>query len=99
MSIKTQKLLRFIPLINLFTVFCWICLCLKKRVSVTMNIKYLLLWFGTAILVTIPEILIDKFCGIHIFVVITDYISMYVHMFIISHIAVKAQEKILENNK
>ena len=97
MSIKTQKILRFIPIVNLVTMFCWVYNCYKYHVRISAFLKYLVLLFGTMIIVVIPEIIIDKNCSIEWVLSITDLISRYVFMFVVAFFAVKGQEAIFND--
>lgn len=99
MSIKTQKTLRFIPIINLVTMFCWVYLQYKMQGSIPRFIKYCFIMIGSVVLVAVSRILVYELCNNDIIVNVVYYVSLYAQFYVMAFVAVKAQEKILENNK
>lgn len=98
MYIKIQKILMFIPMINIFTVHCWIFLALKKRARISRCLKKIFIMLGLVILVTIPRFLAQALCDNDIVVNIVNHASLYATPFVMAYVAVKDQEKILEEN-
>lgn len=98
MSIKVQKVLRFIPVVNFFTVFLCLYTCYKQRVTVSQLLKKLLIIFGVLIIILIPEIFVDKFLNNESVSSIVGLLTTYVHLFVISCFAVKYQEELLNSD-
>ncbi len=99
MSIKTQKILRFIPIINFITMFCWIRLCFKKQVKTRTFIADEIKIIIGVLIITIIRIIISKILKSDNIDLIVTNISMYFYLLIIAWFSVKAQEKILEKEQ
>ncbi len=99
MSMETQKILRFIPIINMITMFCWIGLCFKKSIRQLDYFKSLLKMFAYLLLITVVRIAISFIFKNEFLDQIVFYISIYFYFFSISWVSVQAQEKILSAEK
>jgi len=95
MSIKTQKILRFIPIVNFVTMFAWINLCFKKSVKQFDYIKNLIKMFLLIILITAVRIVCSFVFKNEMLDSIIMYISIYFYLLSMSFVSVKAQEDIL----
>ena len=98
LSIKVQKVIRFIPIVNLITVFCWTGLCLKTVIKPSDYAKTILKMFG-CIVVTVLLRLAILSIGIPILETISLYATMYLFMLSLSWFAVQAQEKMLQQKQ
>ena len=54
MSIKAQKIIRFIPMVNLLTVIFWIKLVLNQNIAVNRTFKPMIKVFLSVIVILIP---------------------------------------------
>lgn len=99
MRIKTQKILRFIPIVNFVTMFCWIYNCYKYHAKISVFLKYLMLMFLSMFALIIPEIIIDTTCSIEWVILIMDLISKYGLMFFVAFFSVKGQEAIISDEE
>lgn len=99
MSIKTQKILRFIPIVNVITMFCWFGLCFKKSIRQSDYIKALFKMFGYLILITVVRIAISFIFKSEVLDQIVFYVSIYLYFFSISWVSVQAQEKMLSKEE
>ena len=97
MSIKTQKIIRFIPLINLVTMFLWTKSCLVNVVKIKDYIKDMFKIFVSIMLIVIARIFITHVINNQIVTNVLTYISVYLFTLSMSNVAVKAQEKMLIN--
>lgn len=95
LKIKVQKVLRFIPFINLLNFFFLIKTCAKYNVGALSIIKFLGMIFLALIIVTIPEILVDKMCNTVAIVNLVGFLSTLLEFFVISFLSVKIQENII----
>jgi len=96
MSIKKQRIILFIPILNLLNAFFWIYACSKYNVGIFQFIKRVAFVFLLLFVVSIPEIIIDNICEISIICSIADFVFLYLRLFLISLVAVKHQETILK---
>lgn len=99
MSIKMQKKLRFIPIINIVTMFFWIRICSRKSIGTMDFIKELLKIFLGFIIITAFRIAISFILKNETLDKIVMYISIYFYFLVMSLGAVEAQEKILLNEQ
>lgn len=98
MSIKTQKVLRFIPIVNLITAFMWLYAIHKNNVPKLEMFKWAFKMVGLILIVVIPNILVDKLCPINMIVTICNLVFIYLYLFAISFIAV-AHQQVIESEK
>ena len=95
MSIKIQKILRFIPIINFITVFLWLRLCMVKAMKPNQYFKKLGLLFLLVILITVVRIVLDKVFNNEIVTAISTWVGIYLYFLSMAWVSVKAQEEIL----
>lgn len=93
MSIKTQRILRFIPLVNLATMFFWIKMYHDKPLKHSGFMKALFTMFLVCIVITIPRIAIHFLIDNNTINNLIFYLSSYLYMLGISFVAVADQEK------
>ena len=93
MSIKVQKILRFIPVVNFVTVFLWIRFCMVSAIRPAEYIKYLLKMFLFCIIITIPRIVVSSVLRDPSVDSILTSVSLLLYLWVISFVAVEAQEK------
>lgn len=99
MSIKTQKILRFIPIINIITYYYWLRLCFKKPVRMKTFLADLLRIFLGILIITIIRIVISRILKSETIDLIVTNISIYFYLLVIAWFSVRAQEKILEKER
>ena len=95
MSIKIQKVLRFIPFINFISVFLWLRLCMVKAMKPKQYFKKLGLLFLLVILITVVRIVLDKVFSNEIVKTISTWGGIYLSFLSMAWVSVKAQEEIL----
>ena len=95
MSIKTQKILRFIPIINIVTVIFWQRLRSKKCVKLSNNLEFVFKSLLAFICIGLVYAASTHFVKNEVFDTIASYVFTYFVFFTISWNAVAAQEKIL----
>ena len=100
MSIKFQKIIRFIPFVNFFiTGFSLIKLYRSsQKSSVIDTFKFAFLAFISMILVNIPQMIFQNFVENETINLVVSLVSAYVTLFVISSIAIMQQEKYLSNS-
>lgn len=98
MSIKIQKNIRFIPFVNMITVFCWIGMCFKYPTRQRDFIVTLLKIFSILFFITMVRIIIDVTLKNEIANYIAMWVSGYFYFFTMSWFSVSAQQKILKQN-
>lgn len=100
MSIKFQKIIRFVPFVNFFvTGFSLIKVYRRSQKSQVMDIfKFGFLMFISMILVNIPQMILQYFVENEAFNLFLSLISAYVTLFVISSIAIMQQEKYMSND-
>ena len=94
MSINKQKILRYIPIANLITMFFWVFLQHRSRYPMSSFVKQLFIMLGTVLLTTLPRIIASRFAGDSWIYTIVLYLFLYIQTLAIAFIAVRAQEKI-----
>lgn len=95
MSIKTQKKLRFIPILNLLTIFAWGKLCFEKSITISWFMKNLLKIFAMLFVITAIRTAPSFIFKNETLDMVIAYVSIYLCFLSISWISVKAQEEIL----
>lgn len=99
MSIKTQKILKYIPIVNLLIMFFWIGAYYRHITKPSRFIINLLKIFAGIIIINLPRI-IAYFLGIsEIIIELLYYVATYLTMLCIAHIAIIDQEKFLHEEK
>ena len=94
-SIKTQRALRFIPIVNMITLFSWIGICLKKPIKLMTCLKTMLKMFLCLFLIAIIRVAVFAIFENDTLDQMVMYISMYLIFFTLSWFSVSAQEKIM----
>ena len=99
MSIKFQKIIRFVPFVNFFvTGFSLIKVYRNNQKSRTIDIfKFGFLMFISMFLVNIPQMILPYFIRNEAFNLFLSLLSAYVTLFVISSIAIMQQEKYISN--
>ena len=99
MSLKKQKAIKYIPIINFITMFCWIKTCAHQSIKVTDFLKNLLKIFIYSIFITVFRIAAFYIIDNQIINNIITCISIYFYFLVISSVSISAQEKILNISK
>ena len=98
MSIKVQKIIRFVPFVNFFVI--GFCLIKKYRESPKSRVIDIFIFgfimFISMILVNIPQIILQHFVRNEFINLFISLVSSYITLFVISSIAIKQQEKYIE---
>lgn len=97
MSIKMQKIIRFIPIINMITMFCWIKACSIYSIKPSWFLKELLKMFLGFIIITVIRIFITYTWQNDFIDGIATIIAGYFYFLVMALVSVRAQEKILKN--
>jgi len=92
MSIKKQKIISFIPIINFSIFFFWIYSYIKNNIKRMRFLKYLLYMFVVIILSSIPRIIVSYALNNETINNILFGLQMYFIPLLISFIAIKDQE-------
>ena len=95
MSIKIQKIIRFIPILNLIPPFWCIIVVARhltsKKIYWNMLFKWLLCWIISFIIMTVAENLITN----HFIDTVVTWLLIYCMLFFTANIAISTQEKII----
>ena len=97
MSIETQKKLKFIPIINIITMFAWIRICFIKSIKPFDFLKNLLKMFFIFVIITIPRIVCFFALENDTLDRILTYVSIYLYFLTMSWISVESQEEIMQH--
>lgn len=92
-DLKKQKKIKFIPIVQIVTVFCWIGFCGRNNVKQSEFFKYALMMAGFMLLTAIPRMILNFIFHNDMLDSILFYISIYPTFLGFSWIAVAAQEK------
>ena len=96
MTIKTQKIIRFVPFVNVIvTVFQFYRFYYQHNVPKRNFFKTLAYIAILCIVVAIFDLGMDYIISYHTIEIIIDYIATYLYMFIISTVVIKDQEKLM----
>lgn len=98
MNIKTQKIIKFIPIVNFSVVFCWIGAYAKYPTTISRFLKKLCLIFSVIIILNIPRIFINKFIDDSMILSIITLSFAYVYILLWDIIAIKDEEDIIKAN-
>ena len=93
MSIQIQKWIRFIPVVNLLTMFCWINLCFKKSIKATDYVKELCKMFIFFFIISFIRIACSFTFKNELLDAIVTWISIYLYFLTMSWVAVMHKEK------
>ena len=96
MFLKIQKITKFIPIINMFSVFIWLYVCYKYSIPVTLFFKKLFKVFLFCAVLAFAEFGLGMFIHNSTIQIIWSNVFLYLYMFIYSSIAIKAQEDIIK---
>lgn len=100
MSIKTQKNIKYIPIVNFVVImFCWIKAYAKYSTSVWRVFKPILKVFFVMIIVNIPRFVIEETAISSLSYWVLYYGSLFVMLFVISCILIKDQEKLIQERE
>ena len=94
MSIKTQKILRFIPIVNLSTIAFWMLLQYRSGFSFSSFLKHLVAIFVSVLICMIPRMIASTNVDSPIVYDVIFYVSLYVQTLCIACVAIHAQEMI-----
>lgn len=95
-SIKTQKILMFIPFVNALIWFIWLYNCIKMKVSTAAFMKSLLRMFAVIIPLAMVQLVLSK-----VFPDTSDilgYIMMYLAPLSMAFCLIRFQERLYEND-
>lgn len=99
MSIKTQKILKYIPIVNLLVMFIWIG-AYSRHISKPSRFNInLLKMFAGMIIINLPRIMANYLGAPEIIIELLFYVATYLSMLCIAHIAIIDQEKFLSEEK
>ena len=99
MSIKTQKIIQFIPIINILTVFIWLNMCMKKGREKVSYYKNLIKMFVGVFVIAITRFMSTLVIKNDIIDSILTYVFIYLFFLWISFVSVNAQQKVLESGQ
>ncbi|MBE6683818.1 MAG: hypothetical protein E7595_06695 [Ruminococcaceae bacterium] len=94
MWLKAQKIIRFIPGINLITFISWIIFGAKKKVGAYHFAKNIVIMLALAALVIMISSGLKTFASNEIFKSVMNYISIAIYTYIISFVSVNEQNNI-----
>ena len=96
MSIKFQKIIRFVPFVNFFVTYFSLIKAYRNsnRSRISDIFKIVFVIFISILFVNIPQIILQHFVKSESFNSFLSLISTYVTLFVISSIAIIQQEKI-----
>ena len=95
MSLKIQKKLRFIPVINLISLFCYGKLTWRVSVKMSDHISTIFKMFGILILINFPRLLLLDVCKNEMVNTVILWVSAYLSSLTVSLVSIEGQEKIL----
>ena len=98
MWLKTQKVLRFIPGINLVSVVAWIISAAKKKLRISYFVKNLVLMAALMVFAFMIGRGLKSFTANEVFSVVLFYVSLALYTYICAFISVNEQENI-QNGK
>lgn len=98
MTLKKQKVIKYIPIIQFITVFCWIKYCKKNNIQFKDFFKTFLKMVGFLLVLNIPRMVLHFVFQNDLLDNITFYISIYPTFLGMASIAVFAQEKDEKNS-
>ncbi len=99
MTIKTQKVIKYIPIVQLLTVFCWLRYYSINYLKWSDFAKALFKMMGVFLLINIPRIIVNRIFNNDILDNILYIIAIYPSFFAVASIVVADQEKHEVNKK
>ena len=100
MSIEKQEILKWIPVVNIVVIaICWMKTYAKNVTTNTRFIKNLLKMFLVLIVFNVPRAVLYAFQLSDVIYDIAFYVSLYLSLFFISVIAIKDQNRFIEEKK
>ena len=99
MNLKIQKIIMFIPIVNIVTYFCWLSLASKSLIPLSKRIITILKMFLGIFIITLLRLPIMLTCENEIVNNIALAISLYLYFFVMAYVAVDAQKKIIFSNQ
>lgn len=94
MSIKLQKIIRYIPGINLVSFFAWIFTAAKKKLRASYFLKTFLLMLALIVFAMMIGKGLTSFAASEIFSTVMFYFSLVLFTYIFAFISVSEQENI-----
>ena len=98
MSLKHQKIIRFIPIINMIVLFSWFRLLSRSSYRQRDYAKELFKMFFYFIIITVIRILLLYIVPYEFINNIIFLISAYLYFFSMASVALRAQEKLMRDN-
>ena len=95
MSTKTQKIIRFIPILNIWCVICWFRACFKHKMKMSSYLLDLVKLFALMLGITVVRMVISFAFKNEQVDNIVLYISVYFYLLSMAFVSVMAQERIL----
>lgn len=99
MSIKVQKIIRFIPIVNFIALFCWIGCCFKYGTKMKEYFITMLKLFSAIILLNIPRLIVYYTVENYIVNQVFFWVTVYFSFLALAWISINAQEKLINNAK
>ena len=96
MSIKLQKVVMFIPFVNMACFICWLLSVVKYKIPYIDALKTALKIFGSIFAVSIIRTIVYVIIDFEILYVFSSIITFLLIPFIAAYISVKAQEKYIK---
>ena len=93
MTIKKQKIIKYIPIAQVITLFCWIGYYSKNNIKQSDFIKTMMKMFAFVLALTIPRIALNYIFNNDLLNNILFYVSIYPYFWGLATIAVADQEK------
>lgn len=93
MKLYYQKIIRFIPLVQFLTVFCWIKMYRTNNLKFRDWIKAFLKMIVIILIINVPRIILHFVFDSETLDIIAFYLTLYPTFFSVSYIAVKDQER------
>lgn len=92
-SLKKQRIIKFVPIVQFITLFCWVGCCRRNKISLKESFRHGLMILMFMLLINIPRLILHFVFHNDILDNIIFYISIYPTFFGMASIAVVAQEK------
>ena len=97
MSIKTQKIIRFIPIVNFISVFFWLKMVFQKNLPSNYIFKPMLKIAIPSVIIFIVRVIICETIDTLWITTLLTWMSYYITDLIFAFVAVKEQEKYYES--
>ena len=99
MFIKVQKILMFIPIINIIPAFCWIIVGFKHGMTVKESISTGLKMCLSVLAVNVIRMILSLTLKNDVLDQIAFWVAAYLSLLLVALFAIKAQEKFLNKQK